>query len=150
MGTQTKEETIDKDDILFYKLHKVLAEWAGVEPMEYQKYINQLLPVEKDDRVLFALRPIDIEIQCLYTATMKWLGDNEASVDTYTGSALGYVLHALKTCSFVAASRKRKMVDGESMHWAIRRKANQAWFIEVPSSDSAKMIDRLRDVLEGR
>lgn len=149
MGTQA-EETITKDDILFYNLHKGLADWAEVEPTEYQLYINQLLPVEQSDRVLYALRPIDIEMQCLFHATMEWLGKNEADIDTYTGSALGYVIHALKTIAFVDASRKRKMADGESMHWAIRRKANQAWFIEVPTSDHAKLVDRLKDALEGR
>jgi hypothetical protein len=142
------EETINKDDILFYKIHKAVAEWCDVEPTEYQKYINQLLPVEKEDRIMSALRPIDIELQCLLHASLQWMGKHEATIDTYTGSALGVLIHGMKTCSFVNASRERKMVDGESCFWAIRRKANQAWFIEVPASDVDKVKEKIRSMFE--
>jgi hypothetical protein len=147
MADETREIELTKEDILFLRLNQELANWCGVPAKDYRQWLYNLLPVEEGNIKLFPLREVDIECHCLLSASSEHLSKIDTNLDSYVGTALGEIIRTLRICSFVDASRKRSMADGQSMFWAVRRYKEEAWYVEIPATEEEKTKELLRLML---
>lgn len=126
---------VNRGDVLALTLCQSFCSWVGAEPMDYQHWVNQLLPMEKDDKIVKQVGPVEIECNCLIQAAINKLEKQYDEIDAHLGTVLGEQIKVLKLFTFVNASRHRGMKDGETVWWAIRRQNNLAWFIEKPINE---------------
>lgn len=145
MAAETQE--ITREDLLMLTLHQDLASWLEVEPMDYQHYINQLLPCEVDDNIIIALRHVDIEIQCLLAAITKELDRTHADYDGNSGTALTQIIIALRTGSYAYAARVKKLKSSAVLFLSIRRQANQAWWCESEPDKQTMLLETLKGLV---
>ena len=126
----TKDIEINRGDLLAMALCRAFCSWANAQPMDYQHWLNQLLPLEEGDKIVCQAMPIEIECSCLLQSTINALEKQLDVIDSYLGTALGELIKVLKIFTFVNASRQRGMEDGEALWWSIKRQDNLAWFVE--------------------
>jgi hypothetical protein len=142
MEKEGNEVEIINDDVLVITLLQSVAQWGEVEPADYRKWLNGLMPLEKPkgEKPRFQCRPLDIECQLLIKGCAKLL---DSMRDNFTGSMLIVVLKALREACFTWPSRQLGVKPGQTAYWAIRRHKEVAWWTECEPSD----IERLHELM---
>ncbi|MHA2085780.1 MAG: hypothetical protein ACXABD_18710 [Candidatus Thorarchaeota archaeon] len=142
MEEENNQVAINNDDVLVITLLQFVAQWGEVEPTDYKKWINGLMPLErpKGEKPRFQCRPLDIEVQCLIQGCAGLLDNMN---DNFTGSMLICVLKALREAAFTWPSRQMAIKPGQTAYWAIRRHKGVAWWTECEPSD----IEKLHEIM---